>query len=263
MGRIVSIHSYRGGTGKSNLTANIGYQLAARGHKVAILDTDLQSPGVHMVLQLAASRLTHTVSDYLFEKCEIQDAAYDMSNELPEGSDGQLWLLPSSMQVDTIVRIAADGYDVGRLNDQLLRLVDDLSLDFLLIDTHPGLNRETMLTTAVSNVLLVVLRPDTQDMHGTAVLMKVADRLGVPHIYMIGNKVPRGVDDDALRKRVRELFDHDVLGTLTLSEEIAALGSQGLFSVKLPEHPASRALQEIVDGLLTRIEAEGADGAQT
>ena len=113
MGRIVSIHSYRGGTGKSNLTANIGYQLAARGHKVAILDTDLQSPGVHMVLQLAASRLTHTVSDYLFEKCEIRDAAYDMSNELPVRALGQLWLLPSSMQVDTIVRIAADGYDVG------------------------------------------------------------------------------------------------------------------------------------------------------
>lgn len=258
MGRIVSIHSYRGGTGKSNLTANVAWQLAARGRSVAVLDTDLQSPGVHMVLQLDPGRLTHTLSDYLFGQCEIEDAAYDISNTLPEGSGGKLWLLPSSMQVDAIVRIASDGYDVGRLNDQLIRLVDDLELDYLMLDTHPGLNRETMLTTAVSHVLLVVVRPDTQDMHGTAVLMQVADRLGVPHVHMIGNKVPRGVDPKQLRDRIAELFHHDVLGVLPLSEDVAALGSRGLFSRELPDHPVTRELHAIVDRLVERI--EGGDG---
>ncbi|MBK8976005.1 MAG: MinD/ParA family protein [Planctomycetes bacterium] len=254
MGQVVSIHSYRGGTGKSNLTANLAWQAACRGRRVAVLDTDVQSPGVHMVLNLDRRRVTHTLSDYLLGRCELSDAIYDLSRDLPDGARGSLFLLPSSMSVDAIVRIASEGYDVGRLNEQLLQLVDALSLDYLLLDTHPGLNRETMLTTAVSDVLLVVIRPDTQDFHGTAVLMQVADRLGVPHVYMIANKVPRSLDAAALRRRIEETFRHEVLGTIPLDEDLAALGSEGLFSVRMPEHAVSRELETIVDALLARVE---------
>ena len=46
MSKIISIHSFRGGTGKSNLTANLAAQAAALGNRVAIVDTDIQSPGI-------------------------------------------------------------------------------------------------------------------------------------------------------------------------------------------------------------------------
>ncbi len=42
MSAIVSIHSYRGGTGKSNITANIAYQLASAGKRVAVCNTDIE-----------------------------------------------------------------------------------------------------------------------------------------------------------------------------------------------------------------------------
>lgn len=44
MGSIISVHSFRGGTGKSNTTANLGCTLATLGYRVAIVDTDIQSP---------------------------------------------------------------------------------------------------------------------------------------------------------------------------------------------------------------------------
>jgi len=44
MRQIVSIHSYRGGTGKSNLTANLATAIALTGKRVGIVDTDIQSP---------------------------------------------------------------------------------------------------------------------------------------------------------------------------------------------------------------------------
>ena len=47
MPAIVSIHSYRGGTGKSNVTANLAVSVAMSGKRVGIVDTDIQSPGVH------------------------------------------------------------------------------------------------------------------------------------------------------------------------------------------------------------------------
>ena len=48
-GKIVSIHSFRGGTGKSNTTANLASQVALTGKRVGIVDTDIQSPGIHVL----------------------------------------------------------------------------------------------------------------------------------------------------------------------------------------------------------------------
>jgi len=49
MARIVAVHSFRGGTGKSNVTANLAALLAAAGHRVGVVDTDIQSPGIHVL----------------------------------------------------------------------------------------------------------------------------------------------------------------------------------------------------------------------
>ena len=57
MSHIVSVHSYRGGTGKSNVSANLGYLAAHAGRRVAVLDTDLQSPGVHVVFGFKKDRM--------------------------------------------------------------------------------------------------------------------------------------------------------------------------------------------------------------
>lgn len=47
MGRLIAIHSFRGGTGKSNISGNVAAWLAMQGHRVGIIDTDIQSPGLH------------------------------------------------------------------------------------------------------------------------------------------------------------------------------------------------------------------------
>jgi anion-transporting ArsA/GET3 family ATPase len=52
---VVSIHSFRGGTGKSNLAANLAVQLGRRGMRVGVIDTDIQSPGIHVLFGATAS----------------------------------------------------------------------------------------------------------------------------------------------------------------------------------------------------------------
>ncbi|MFX1564015.1 MAG: P-loop NTPase, partial [Promethearchaeota archaeon] len=49
MGKIVTLHSFRGGTGKSNLTANLAMYAAMKGRNVCVIDTDIQSPGIHVL----------------------------------------------------------------------------------------------------------------------------------------------------------------------------------------------------------------------
>ena len=59
MATIVSVHSFRGETGKSNTTANVAAVLAARGRRVGVIDTDIQSPGIHILFGLMGDRIVH------------------------------------------------------------------------------------------------------------------------------------------------------------------------------------------------------------
>lgn len=52
MSKIISVHSFRGGTGKSNTSANLAYLCAAQGLRVGVVDTDIQSPGIHVLFGL-------------------------------------------------------------------------------------------------------------------------------------------------------------------------------------------------------------------
>ena len=154
------------------------------------------------------------------------------------------------MNVDAIMRILSEGYDVGKLNSQFSTLMDSLGLDVLFLDTHPGLNRETMLTTAISDTLVILIRPDSQDFHGTAVMVELAGRLGVPHVYMIANKAVARLDRNDVRKKINDAFGYEVIGVLPLDAEMATLGSRDLFSRRTPHHPLTQEMQNIVDHLL-------------
>ena len=59
-----------------------------------------------------------------------------------------------------------------------------------MVDTHPGLNEETLLSISISDLLAVILRPDQQDYQGTGVTVEVARRLSVPQMMLVVNKVP-------------------------------------------------------------------------
>ena len=66
MSKIISIHSFRGGTGKSNTTANVAVTTASHGLRVGIIDTDIQSPGIHVLFGVDQAKINRTLNDYLW-----------------------------------------------------------------------------------------------------------------------------------------------------------------------------------------------------
>jgi len=246
VGKIISVHSFRGGTGKSNVTANLAALLARRGKRVGIVDTDIQSPGIHVLFNLSPERFRYALNDYLWGKCRIEDAAYDVSGVL-EGhrlkDAGSLHLIPGSMRTGEITRILRDGYDVGLLNSGFQELMERLELTHLLIDTHPGVNEETLLSIAISDILLLILRPDQQDYQGTAITVELARQLEVEQMFMLVNKAINPQDFGALKQRVESTYHVPVLGVLPLSGDVAILGSGGIFALANPEHPVTSVLE--------------------
>ncbi len=248
MPRIVSVHSFRGGTGKSNTTANLAATFALQGRRVGIVDADIQSPGIHVLFGLDTDRPHHSLNDYLWGKCSIEEAAQDVTAVLGDAAaDGRIFLIPSSLQAGEIARVLREGYDVGLLNDGFQALLTRLSLDYLLIDTHPGMNEDTLLSMTISDVLLIVLRPDRQDYQGTAVTVDVARRLKVPKLLLVVNKVLPDFDFDALAAEVERTYQVPVAGILPLSEDLVRLASSDVFGVRYPDHPWTRTIRDIGD----------------
>src|SRR5512143_1456424 len=237
MSKIVSTHSFRGGTGKSNLTANITALLAKEGYRVGVVDTDIQSPGIHVLFGLDETSIGHSLNEYLWGKCDISTAAHDVTHTLGGGVSGKVFLSPSSMKAGEIARVLREGYDVGLLNDGFNKVIDDLHLDVLMIDTHPGLNEETLLSIAISDALVIVMRPDSQDYQGTSVTVDVARRLDVPRLLLMINKVPSVFDTAATKKRAEDVYKCEVAAVLPHSDDMMALASAGLFVLRFPDHP--------------------------
>ncbi len=201
------------------------------------------------------NKAKHSLNDYLWGRCRIEDAAYDITshcvgNADPENDRPRLFLIPSSLNSGEIARILREGYDVGRLNDGLHDLMDRLRLDHLLIDTHPGVNEETLLSIALSDTLILILRPDSQDFQGTAVTVELARRLEVPDLLVVVNKVPDGMDAELIREQVEGAYNSEVVALLPLNAEMSRLGSGGLFVNRFPDHPFTHGLQRIVRRLL-------------
>ena len=246
MSKIVSVHSFRGGTGKSNTTANLAALLAMDGARVGVVDTDINSPGIHVLFNFDESEMKHSLNDYLWGKCTIEEAAHDVTGHLGTEFKWQIFLIPSSIKPGESARILREGYDVGLLNDGFRDVVQHMGLDFLLIDTHPGLNEETLLSIAISEALVVIMRPDSQDYQGTAVTVDVARKLDVPKMIMLVNKVPQTFDLEDVKTRVEQTYNVPVAAVLPHSDEMMVLASSGIFALRYPDHPVTKGLRNVV-----------------
>jgi MinD-like ATPase involved in chromosome partitioning or flagellar assembly len=250
--KIISTHSFRGGTGKSNTTANLAAIVAQAGHRVGVIDTDIQSPGIHALFKFEQQYGRKPLNDFLWKRCRIEEAAHDVTEQCIGQLDGdalrpRLFLIPSSLDTNEIARILREGYDVALLNDGIQSLISALQLDYLFIDTHPGVNEETLLSIAISDVLVLVMRPDQQDFQGTAVTVELAKRLEVPEMFLVVNKTPPDSDERALRRKIEESYGTPVAAVLPLSVEIARLASGGLFANRFPDHPLTLQLRSVAE----------------
>jgi septum site-determining protein MinD len=250
MYKIISVHSFRGGTGKSNTTANVATILASQGKRVGVIDTDIQSPGIHVLFGFDEDKMQYSLNDYLWGKCDIRQTAYDLTNSLNTTLAGQIYLIPSSIKAGEIARVVREGYDVGLLNDGFHDLVEQLNLDVLMIDTHPGLNEETLLSIAVSDALAIVMRPDQQDFQGTGVTVEVARKLDVPRMVLVVNKVPPIFKEAEVKLRVEQTYNVPVAAIFPHSDEMMILASEGIFVLRFPDHIISQRFRQLADALM-------------
>jgi MinD-like ATPase involved in chromosome partitioning or flagellar assembly len=227
------------------MTANLSTWCALQGKRVGIVDTDIQSPGIHVLFGLEDEDMNLALNDYLWGRCAIEETAYDVSPPEVKAAGGTIFLIPSSIKAGEIAKVLREGFDVGLLNDGFQELLARLDLDYLFIDTHPGLNEETLLSIAISDVLVLILRPDKQDFQGTAVTVDVARKLGVPNMLLLVNKAYHRLDFDALKQQVESTYNATVGNIFAENDEMLQLASGGVFLLEYPDHSFAEGVRRV------------------
>jgi MinD-like ATPase involved in chromosome partitioning or flagellar assembly len=249
MAKIISIHSFRRGTGKSILSANLGVLLALAGYRTGLIDIDVASPSLQLLFGLGEADMKHTVSEYLLGLCSIGETVYDATRGLNLPGEGRLFLIPSSLKPGQIARVMRQDYDIELLNDAFQRLIHDLHLDVLVVDTRAGINDDALLTFAISYSLAVIIRPDKRDYQGTGIILGVARQLNVPRVSLVINQVPPRYDPDIVREKAEQTFGCDVVAALPHSSRLMALGSAGIFCLRYPDDSLTLQLWQLMTHL--------------
>ncbi|MGB0388629.1 MAG: MinD/ParA family ATP-binding protein [Ardenticatenaceae bacterium] len=245
MCKIILIHSFRRGTGKTTLTANLAALFAQQGRRVGVIDANLQSPAIHLLFGLQESQITTVLNDYLAGRCEIEQTAYDVTPQLLPEAAGRIYLLPASTSINEIKSMWYEGYSVDLLMRGIESLIESLQLDVLMIDPHAGLTEETLSYIAHSDRLAIVLRLDHQEYQGTGITLSLARQLDVPSTMLIINEIPPIKHLKQLKTHLEQTYHTPVAAILPHSDQLMALASTSLFVLHYPQHPITATLKEL------------------
>jgi flagellar biosynthesis protein FlhG len=236
--RVISVTSGKGGVGKTNIVANLGYAFARLGKKVLILDADLGLGNLDVLLGLAPKfNLSHAI---LGEK--------SVNDIIVEGP-GQMLILPAASGIQELTQLTQD--QKVRILSELDQLID--AVDILFIDTAAGISSNVMDFNVTAHEIIVVVSPEPTSITDAYALMKV---LALKYAEKCCKVI---VNQSGTRQQGREVFRQlnmvterfldmnlDYLGSVLFDAKITqGVKQQKLVSELYPDTQASRCFSDL------------------
>ncbi|MBI5930854.1 MAG: MinD/ParA family protein [Chloroflexi bacterium] len=239
MPKVVAIHSFHGGAGKSMIAANLATLLTLQGKRVGLLDGNLHSPQLYAAFRLSPNEVVSSFSDYLRGRCSIKETILDVTSYAADDVGGKLFLLPNLPENPSF-----DGLDAKQLIDGFRELFHSLRLDNLILDIGAGLNPTTLPFLAITEALLIVSRLDQEDLQGTGVAIDIARKLDIPMVLLLINRVDESFDSSQVKSQVEKAYGCEVATVLPDVSDIAPT-TTNLFALTYPSHPLTLKLKHL------------------
>jgi len=224
---------------------------------------DLAGPGLHVIFGLPKREMKFTLNDALLNKITPRQAAIDLTKRLGI-QKGKLVFVPAGYKAESIVDILKKGYELTTLRTAFEELSSDYSLDCLLIDTQPGIDKPTLLAIGLCDVILLITRIDKQDIFGSAVTLEVAKALNKP-VYLVANMIPPRAEKKKMDERLERIFGVPVIAEIPYYPDVHEHLSSGIFLLENPDHEFSQKIKSLTKDLieLTSKQNEREQGPQT
>jgi chromosome partitioning protein len=279
MSRCIAFHSYKGGTGKTTIAANLAALLAKKGYRILLADFDIYAPSLKAYFGASPEKW---INDYLFGNSELEELMMDFTPVLDEDSSvvtgekkasssmtngGRLWLAFSNPKKEEIYKLET-AFNLGKhinLNLEILRrfikLKDEAlkkhKIDYLIIDTSPGIKYWSINSLAIADTLILTLKMDDLDIEGTTDLVheiyESFSELGAKsYLSMVNSKLEQmpahlELDLHAAKTMLSSEAKTEILSAIPCYCDIQFMKKEFLTSMKYPDHAFSKQLQILAE----------------
>jgi septum site-determining protein MinD len=251
MAKIVAVHSYKGGTGKTLLSLNLAVLYANRGKNVCLLDLDFRAPSLHSILKVKNAE--YWVNDYLNGVYDIKKVLVDLSKT--HAKRGRLLVGLANPSTEAIREMSAKDRKwemkaLGRLLSLKNSLLSDMEIDYIIFDTSPGLQYSSINAIVSADIVLVVSGMDISDIKGTQRMIDELYDLFEKKTGLIMNKVfadflsTKGHRQDLANKLMNN-SNLPIVDMIPCFCDILRTGGTKLFANEDPDHPFIKILNRI------------------
>jgi septum site-determining protein MinD len=250
-GTVLAVHSYKGGTGKSIISANLAAILSGEGRNVCLVDLDLRAPSLDKTFGIEGVKLW--MNDFLNGKCEPGDILFDVSKG--RKLRGKLFVALANPSMDAIrATIASDRKGEMRALRRLFALKDHLlkklAMDYVILDTSPGLSYASVNAVAAADLVLVVTTWDASDLAGAQGMVGHLYSMLERRAIVLMNKMPEqlvvnGATKRRLTDQFRRAFKLPVVDLLPCYCDVLRQERSTIMALERPKHPFSRSLAEV------------------
>ena len=250
MGKIIAVHSYKGGTGKTLLSLNLAATFAQHGKRVCLMDIDFRAPSLYTILKVG--KVECWLNDYLNGTCEIDKVLIDLSDRIQNG--GRLFVGLANPGTEAIREMSAkDRKWEMRALGRLLALRDSLlnhkGFDYLIFDTSPGLQYSSINAIVSADLVLVATTLDRSDVDGTKRMLHELYDLFEKKTEIVLNKVLSDLSSRSMKEemqvKLKDMYQAPVLGIVPCYCDILKAEGGTIFAYEKPSHPFAKILDDI------------------
>ncbi len=248
MSKIIAVHSYKGGTGKTLMSVNLAATFAKQGKKVAIFDLDFRAPSLFAILK--AENAETWFNDYLNNTSEINKVLLDLSAQIP--GEGKFYAGLANPSTEAIRDMSAKDRKwemraLGRLLSLRNTLINEQKFDYLIFDTSPGLQYSSINAIVTADFVVVATTGDRSDVNGTKRMLAELYNLFEKKTGLVINKVLDSSKSKSaeMAKKVKETYQVPLLGTVPCFCEILRAEGNFIFPQDKPDHPFTKILAEM------------------
>ncbi len=194
---------------------NLSAYLVQLGKRVALIDMDLTAPSLGTFVPNHTGK---TLNDYLLKRATAEEVFFDATDIIGENLDGKLFMALAAMSGEAIAEINQRDTD-AMLEDlySLMELVrvklpsDPFNVDYILIDTSPGLTTNAINGVAITDHVIMILRLVNADVDGTYHFLNTLFKSVQPKTSIIVNQIADHIIEGGGKEKIENLIMSKIL----------------------------------------------------
>jgi len=255
MSKIIAVHSYKGGTGKTLLSVNLAATFAKNGKKVCVFDLDFRAPSLFAILK--TPNADFWLNDYLNNTCEINKTLVDLSSRIP--GNGKFYACLANPGTEAIRDMSSKDRKwemraLGRLLALRETLLKDQKFDYLFFDTSPGLQYSSINAIVAADYVVVATTGDRSDVDGTKRMLAELYNLFEKKTGLVLNKMldaTTTAKKTEMQNKIKADYQVPLLGMVPCFCEILRAEGNLIFVQDKPDHPFTKILAEMAKKIET------------